>query len=119
MQLIILELSDLVHRIGSFSTTVHVYAEVGQLKVNNNQVMCNLSMKISDTFDQNPPCTFDKIRENPFRRKTLSQLTLRAKVMVIAKSKDNAPGSNKHAIHQKMSRDSPNYWCPTDLSTML
>ena len=22
-------------------------------------------MKLSDTFDQNPPCTFDKIREQP------------------------------------------------------
>ena len=27
--------------------------------------MCHLSMKLSDMFDQNPPCTFDKIREKP------------------------------------------------------
>ena len=47
MQLITLQLSDLV------------FAKVGQLKVNNNQVMCHLSMKLSDTFDQNPPCTLD------------------------------------------------------------
>ena len=30
-----------------------VFAKVGQLKVNNNQVMCHLSMKLSDTFDRN------------------------------------------------------------------
>ena len=56
-----------------------VFAKVGQLKVNNNQVMCHLSMKLSDTFDQNPPCTLDKIRENPLRRKPLSQLDLESK----------------------------------------
>ena len=27
--------------------------------------MCHLSVKLSDTFDQNPPCTFDNIREKP------------------------------------------------------
>ena len=60
IQLTILELSNLGYTIGSFSTIQ--YAKVGQLKVNNNQVMCHLSIKLSDTFDQNPPCTFDKIR---------------------------------------------------------
>ena len=30
------------------------YGKVGQLKVNNNQAMCHLSMKLSDTSDQNP-----------------------------------------------------------------
>ena len=44
-----------------------VFAKVGQLKCNNNQVMCHLSMKLSDTFGQNPPSTLDKVRENPFR----------------------------------------------------
>ena len=38
-----------------------VYANVGQLKVNNNRVMCQMSMKIPAMFDQNPPHTFDKI----------------------------------------------------------
>ena len=46
-----------------------VFAKVGQLKVNNDQVMCHLSMKLSDTFDQNPPCTLDKIREKPIKMK--------------------------------------------------
>ena len=77
--------------------------------------MCHLSMKLSDTFDQNPVCTYDKIREKPILMKN----ALRAKVKVMAKIKNNAPGSNEHAIHQKMSGDSPNYWCPTDLSDML
>ena len=35
IQLTVLELSDVGHRKGSFSTTQ--YAKVGQLKVNNNQ----------------------------------------------------------------------------------
>ena len=39
-----------------------LYAKVGQLKVNINQVMCHLFMKLFDTFDQNPLCTFDKKR---------------------------------------------------------
>ena len=46
-----------------------VYAKVGQIKVNNNMVMCHLSMKLSDMFNQNPGCTFDKIREKPILMK--------------------------------------------------
>ena len=38
-----------------------VYTNVGQLKVNNNRVMCQMSMKLPAMFDQNPPHTFDKI----------------------------------------------------------
>ena len=33
--------------------TVGLYAEVGKLKA-NNKVICHLSMKLSDVFDQNP-----------------------------------------------------------------
>ena len=115
---IILERSNLGHNRKFQHYTV--YAKVGQLKVNNNQVMYHLSMKLSDTFDQNPPCTFDRIRENHSNEKCSHSLNLRVKVKVIAKIKNNAPGSNEHAIHQKkMSRDSPNYWSQTDLSNML
>ena len=31
------------------------------VKVNNNRVMCQMSMKLPAMFDQNPPHTFDKI----------------------------------------------------------
>ena len=51
-----------------------VHAKVGQPKSNNQNVMCHQPMKLSDMFDQNPPCTFDIIREKP---------------------------SNKHAVHKK------------------
>ena len=34
---------------------------VGQLKVNNNRVMCQMSMKLPAMFDQIPPHNFDKI----------------------------------------------------------
>ena len=54
MQLIILALRDL-----GFSTTKY-NVKVGQLKANNNKAMCHLSLKLSDMFDQNPRCTFDK-----------------------------------------------------------
>ena len=30
-------------------------------------VMCHQPMKFPDMFHQNPPCTFDKIREKPNR----------------------------------------------------
>ena len=52
IQLLPLEPSDLGYKIGSFSTTQYLRQSIGQLKVNNNQVMCHLSMKLSDTFDQ-------------------------------------------------------------------
>ena len=45
-------------------------------------------MKLSDMFDQNPSCTFDKIREKPILMKKRSHgLTLRAKVKVVAEIK--------------------------------
>ena len=83
--------------------------------------MCHLSMKLSDTFDQNPPCIFDKIREKTHSKGKRSHgLTLRAKVKVIAKIKRQCPREQKTCLPNKiLSRDSPNYWCPTDLSNML
>ena len=53
-QLVILEFGDLGYQTGSFSSTV--YANVGQLKVNNNRVM-----KLPAMFDQNPPHNLDQI----------------------------------------------------------
>ena len=50
-----------------------------QLKVNNNQGMCHLSMKLSDTCDQKTTCTFDKTREKPIPWKKLSRLDLESK----------------------------------------
>ena len=49
--------------------------------------MCHLSMKLSDTFDQNPPGIFDKIRKNYSDEKRSHSLTLRAKVKAVAKIK--------------------------------
>ena len=55
-QLAILEFG---HQIASFSSTQHTH--VGQIKVNHNKVMCQMSMKLHAMFDQNPPHTFDYI----------------------------------------------------------
>ena len=42
--------------------------------------MYHLSMKLSDMFDQNPPCTFDKMREKPILpMKNTSRLDLESK----------------------------------------
>ena len=63
--------------------------------------MCHLSMKLSDMFDQNPACTFDKIREKPILIKRRSHgLTLRAKVKVIGKIK--SPGEQKTCLPRKI-----------------
>ena len=43
-----------------------VYAKVGQIKVNNNQVMCHLSVQLFATFDQNPLVLLIKLGKNPF-----------------------------------------------------
>ena len=74
--------------------------------------MCHQSMKFSDRFDQNPPCTFNKIT-----KKTLSNgkrshgLTLRAKVKVIAKSKENAAGSRGGRHNSKVFLQQRTYIC--------
>ena len=39
---------------GSFGPTQYNYAEVGERKLNNNKVMCQISMKFPAMFDQNP-----------------------------------------------------------------
>ena len=53
--------------------------------------MCHLSMKLSDTFDENPPYTFDNIRENPFQTKTLSWLDLKSKGQGHSKNQKTMP----------------------------
>ena len=84
--------------------------KVGQLKVNNNQVMCHLSMKLSDTLDQNPPCTLDQIREKAILMKTLSQLDLESKGQGHSKNQKTMPqGAINMLSTQKIGRDSPNY----------
>ena len=60
IQLVILELCDLGHQTGSLRPYT-VYANVGQFKVNNNRVMCQMSLKLPAIFGQNPSHTFDKI----------------------------------------------------------
>ena len=69
--------------------------------------MCHLSMKLSDTFDQNPPSTFDKILEKPIPMKNSHSLTLRAKVKKEQKSKANALGNKKYASQRKFEQGFP------------
>ena len=86
IQLVILEFGDLGHQTGIFDPTV--YANVGQLKVHNNRVMSQVSMKLPTMFDQNPPHTFDKIVKKliPTKKRSRS-LTLFPNVKVIAEIK--------------------------------
>ena len=60
---LILEFGDLDHRTG-------LHTDVGQLKINNIEVMCQMSMKLSAMFEQNPPHAFDKIVEKHITTKT-------------------------------------------------
>ena len=77
--------------------------------------MCHLSMELSDMFDQNPPCTFDKIRENPFQRKTLSQLDLESKGQGHSKNQKPTPWGTKNIPPKKnLSRGSLSNWCDAD-----
>ena len=77
--------------------------------------MCHLSMKLSDTFDQNPPCTFDKIREKTHSAEKCSHgLTLRAKVKVIAKIISQYLGNQKHASKKQFEQGSLSNWCDAD-----
>ena len=70
--------------------------------------MCHLSMKLSDTFDRKPPCTFEKIIEKPIPMKKSSHgLTLRAKVKVIAKNKSQCPGEQKTCLPKKFEQGFP------------
>ena len=82
--------------------------------------MCHLSMKLTDTFDQNPPCTLDKIREKPIPMTKLSQLDLESKGQGHSKIQKTMPqGAINMPSTKKMSRDSLNHLCLTNLSNML
>ena len=93
--------------------------KVGELKVNNNQVMCHLSMKLSDMFDQNTPCTFEKIRGTHSSEKRSHSTTLRAKVKAIVKIKSQCPGEQKTCLPKNFSRGSLSNWCDADISKTI
>ena len=81
IRLVIFEFGDIGHGIGSFSHTQY-YASEGQLKVNNNGLMCQMSMKLPAMLEQNSPLNFDKEVEK--QQKCSQNLTLSPKVKVIA-----------------------------------
>ena len=98
----------------SFSTTQ--YAKVGQLKVNNKQVMCHLFKMLSDTSGQNPLVLLTKLGKNSFRLKTLSQMDLESKGQDHSKNQKPMPQGTKIMPPQKnLSRCSPSNWCDADL----
>ena len=69
--------------------------------------MCHLSMKLSDMFDQNPPCTLTNLGETHSNEKPSHGL-------VIAKIKSKCPGEQKNMPPQKnLSRGSLSNWCDT------
>ena len=87
------------------------------LKVNNNKVMCHLSMKHPDMFDPNPMYTSDKIVVKHISvEETVLSLALSPKIKVIAKN------GNTHKyiiILNKQSRDLLSNCCATDESNRL
>ena len=67
--------------------------------------MCHLSMKLSDMFDQNPPCTSEKIRENPFRQKRLSQHDLESKGQGHSKNQSQCPREQKACLPKNIEQE--------------
>ena len=60
-QLAILVFGYLGHRLESFSPKQHTHTYVGQIKVNYNKVICQMSMKLHSMFDQKSPHTRTQI----------------------------------------------------------
>ena len=79
-----------------------IYAKVGQLKVSNNRVMYHLSMKLSDTFDQNPIVPFTKLGKTHSKGKRSHGLTLRAKIKVTVKNKKPMPWRTKTCLQKNI-----------------
>ena len=77
-----------------------VYADVGQLKVNNNKVKCQIFMKFCAMFDQNPPHTFDKIVEKHITTK-LSKLDLEPKSQGHCRNRTTMTMENKKNMPSK------------------
>ena len=78
--------------------------------------MCHLSMNLSDTFDQNPPCTVDKTGETYFDEKRSHGLTLRATVKVKgqghSKNQKTIPqGAINMPLQKYLSSGSLSNWC--------
>ena len=65
--------------------------------------MCHLPMKLSDTFDQNPPSTFDKILEKPIPMKNFE-----SKGQGHSKNLKPMPyGTKKYASQKKLEQGFP------------
>ena len=58
--------------------------------------MCHLSMKLSDTFDQNPPWIFDKIWEKPIEMKN----ALRGSLSNWCDADEDANTDNSKSVRQ-------------------
>ena len=77
--------------------------------------MCHQSMKFSDTFDQNPPCAFDKIKEKTIIIKMLLQFDLESKGQAHSKKQKIMPLERKNMPPPKnLSRGSLSNWCDTN-----
>ena len=91
------------------------YANVGQLKVNHNSVMCQMSMKLPANFDQTPPHTFDKIAKKLITTKKLSKLYVDPKCQ--SHSRHQKPmtwGTKNMPPQNNLSRGSLSNWCDAD-----
>ena len=88
---------------------------VSQLKVNNNSVMCQMSVKLPVVFDQNPPNTFDKIVKNHITTKTLSKLVLVSKCQGHSRNQKLMTWGTKNMSSKKhLSRGSLGNFCDID-----
>ena len=91
-----------------------------KLKVNNNKVMCHLSMKLSYIFDPNAMYTSEKIVEKHISvKETLLKLALKPKGQGHSKKQNNMQRNKNNPPLNKQSRDSLCNCCATDESNRL
>ena len=66
--------------------------------------MCQMSMKLPATLDQNPPHTFDNTGKTDYKKKCFQSLTFSLNIKSLQKSKDNDLGTKNIAPPKNLSR---------------
>ena len=106
IQLVILEFGDLGHPTEVLA--LYSLCKCRSIKVNNNRVICQMSMKLLAMLDQNPPHIFDKIVKKLVQQETLSKLDLDPKCQGHNRNQKLITlGTKKHATPKKFEQGVP------------
>ena len=78
--------------------------------------MCQMSMKLPEMFDQNPPNIFEEILENKITTKMLWKLYLEPKCQGHSRNqKTMIWGTKNMAPQKKFEQESLSNWCDVDV----